>query len=99
MNINRIIWKGKKGKIEGVNLIECGSEMFNIVDKIRGIFENKEGKDGCFCISEVSNRRFTWNYGIYQTCQTFFNKIVLKSIMNYEYVYLFKTGKLYKVVQ
>lgn len=98
MNINRAVWKNKRGKVVGVNLHECGSDMFDIVNKIRTNYEGKQ-VDGCFCVSELSNRKFTWNYGVYRNCQLFCNKVILTCPLDYEYIYLFGTGKIYKVEQ
>lgn len=97
MTVNRCVWANKKGKIEGVNLVECGSSFFYIVNKIREVSERKGIKSGCFCLSDIN--KYTWQYGIFQNGYTFFNKIVLKGKLNYDYIYSFDTGKLYKVVQ
>lgn len=97
MTVNRCVWENKKGKIEGVNLVECGSSFFYIVNKIREVAESKGVKSGCFCLSDIN--KYTWQYGIFQKGYTFFNKIVLKGKLNYDYIYSFDTGKLYKVVQ
>ena len=95
--MNRAIWKNKKGKVEGVDLVECGAEMFDIVNKVRTIFEGKN-KTGVFCMSGLSPSKRSWTYGVYRDTNYFFNKIVMSFPLDYEYVYCFKTGKVYKVL-
>ena len=95
--MTRAIWKNKKGKVEGVDLVECGAEMFDIVNKVRTIFEGKS-KTGVFCMSGISPSKRSWTYGVYKDTNYFWTKIIFTCPLDYEYVYCFKTGKVYKVM-
>lgn len=95
--LKRVVWKNKKGRVVGVDLVECGSEMFDIVNKIRTIYEGKNAQ-GVFLLGGISKNNKAWSYGVYNECSLFYNKIVLKCPLQYEYVYSFITGKIYKVV-
>lgn len=94
MSITRAVWKDRAGKIVGVNLKEC-ENAFELINNIREFYNGD--KNSCFLISGA--KRWSWDYGTKQTCSIFFNKIVLPCPLQYEYIYLSRTGKLYKVVQ
>lgn len=94
--LKRIIWKNKKGRVVGLDLVECGADYFDIVNSIRNRFEGK-GLKGVFMISNISPSKKSWLYGCYSECTYFYNKVVLQYECRYEFVYCFNDGKLYKV--